>query len=257
MKKIWLTALAHDEGRVQKTMAMLKKYGLEVDGHFWVDDLEKMAWLAARDQLVDEATALWLILSSDKEIATDSVRYGLSLLALTVQAAKGHAFPVVLLHEGRIPERDALPTPLQGAEIYAADRPAIGAKLVARVHTPSKMVAGEYRLDLYAMPQIGQWFEVGPTRSPWKGVLFGTLGAEVNAHGVGPKGTLPEKCVLEYPMQGLKLAMGGDEYVAWAVQNELIADSSYYVRVQGEPGSILFGPLPEGDDADVFTLKLK
>jgi hypothetical protein len=58
-------------------------------------------------------------------------------------------------------------------------------------------------------------------------------------------------------MQGLQVAVGDDEHTAWAVQNELDGGSSYYVRVQGEPQSILFGPLAEEDDADVYILKLQ
>ena len=50
--------------------------------------------------------------------------------------------------------------------------------------------------------------------------------------------------------------MGEKEYAAWAVQNQLDSGSSYYVRVQGEPKSILFGQLAEGDDAEVYILNL-
>jgi len=113
------------------------------------------------------------------------------------------------------------------------------------------------RLDIYAIPQLGQWFEVGPFGSSWNGAMFGVCGAEIDAHGVGPAGKLPDKSVLEYPMQGLKLAMGEKEYVAWAVQNQLDSGSSYYVRIKGEPKAILFGPLAEGDDAEVYILNLQ
>jgi len=41
------------------------------------------------------------------------------------------------------------------------------------------------------------------------------------------------------------------------VKNPLDAASSYYVRVQGEPESILLGPLAEGDDAEVYVLDLE
>jgi hypothetical protein len=127
---------------------------------------------------------------------------------------------------------------------------------VVMVNTPAKKVPVEYRLDIYAMPKLGQWFEVGPVDSSWKGVMFGVCGAEIDAHGVGPAGKLPQKAVLEYPMKGLKLALGEKDYTAWAVKNSLDGASSYYVRVQGEPESILLGPLAEGDDAEVYVLHL-
>jgi hypothetical protein len=68
---------------------------------------------------------------------------------------------------------------------------------------------------------------------------------------------LPQKAVLEYPQQGLKLNAGEKDYTAWAVRNRLDSGSSYYVRVQGEPEAILFGPPDDGEDADVFVVRLK
>jgi hypothetical protein len=107
------------------------------------------------------------------------------------------------------------------------------------------------------MPQLGQWFEVGPVDADWSGAMFGVCGAEIDAHGVGPSGQLPQKAVLEYPMQGLKMTLGEKEHIAWAVKNRLDSDSSYYLRVKDEPESVLFGPFSEGDDAEVYVLHLK
>ena len=256
MKKIWISSLARDEERVQKTIAMLKTYALDVNGHFWEDDLKKMAWLGPREELIKEDTALWVVLSTDEPLAAKSVRYGLSMLAVSVQAVRGHGFPIILLHEGEIPAPEALPTPLQGAEILASDPTAAGPKIVVAVNVPLRKVTAEYRLDVYAMPQLGQWFEVGPAAASWDGAMFGVYGAEIDAHGVGPAGKLPQKAVLEYPMKGLKMTLGDKEYTAWAVKNKLEAKSSYYLRIQGEPESILAGPLAEGEDADVFVLHL-
>ncbi|MEA1936191.1 MAG: hypothetical protein U9M96_05185 [Thermodesulfobacteriota bacterium] len=257
MKKVWITSLAHEEKQVQNIMAMLKTYALDANGHFWLDDLKKMAWLGPRAELIKDDTALWIILSSDKELASESVRYGLSMLALSVHAVRGHGFPIIFLHDGKIPSIDSLPTPFQGTEIFAIDNAAIGAKLVAKANMPLKKVSAEYRLDIYAIPQLGQWFEVGPFESSWKGAMFGVCGAEIDAHGAGPAGKLPDRSIIEYPMQGLKLAVGEKEYVAWAVQNQLDPGLSYYVRVQGEPKSILLGQLAESDDAEVYILNLQ
>jgi len=69
-------------------MGMAKKYGLDANGHFWVDDMKHMAWKSPVENLVEPATILWVIMGSEKELETASVRYGLGLLALTVQAGK-------------------------------------------------------------------------------------------------------------------------------------------------------------------------
>jgi hypothetical protein len=256
MKNIWVSALGRDQEKVHKTMAMLKTYGLAADGHFWEDDVNKMAWLGPRNALIQKETSLWLILSNDKDLSAGTVRYGLSMLALSVQAVRGRGFPIILLHSGDMPAAETLPTPFQGAKILAAGSAAAGAKVVAAVHTPPKSLPGEYRLDVHAMPKLGQWFEAGPTEGCWEGAMFGICGGEIDAHGVGPAGKLPEKAVLEYPMKGLKLNLGETEYTAWAVRNRLDAGSSYYVRVQGEPRSILLGPMAEGDEAEVYVLNI-
>ena len=185
------------------------------------------------------------------------MRYGLSLLAVSVQAVRGHGFPIILLHDGPAPSIESLPTPLQGAEVLAFDNPALGAKIVAKANIPAREVFADYRRDIHAMPKLGVWFEVGPVDAAWKGVLLGVCDGEIDAHGVGPRGTRPEKALLEYPLQGMKLNIGEKDYTAWAVHNQLDADSSYFVRIQGDPASLLFGPLAEGDEAEVFMMNVK
>jgi hypothetical protein len=45
MKRVWLSSLIKSEDVVKKLIAQLKTYGLEANGHFWEDDLEKVAWM--------------------------------------------------------------------------------------------------------------------------------------------------------------------------------------------------------------------
>jgi len=110
--------------------------------------------------------------------------------------------------------------------------PTMPAKLVAKVHAPPKEVLSEYRLDVYGNPQIGQWFEVGSAQTNWPGAMFGVEGAEINFHAVGPKGSLPSQTVLQFAQKGLKMSLGGKEYIAWAVQNELNPQVSYFRQSQ-------------------------
>jgi hypothetical protein len=259
-KVVWITALNKDKNQLhaQALHQTTSKYGVTVAGHFWQDDLVQMAWAGAREDLVRKETGLWIILGSAEDLTVPSVRYGLSLLAIGVQGQKGYGFPImVILTEGTL-EPDSLPTPLAGAEVYQLDAAGLGPKITARANTPVKKVDLEYRVDIYGIQGLGQWFEVGPAEGhEWPGVMFGVSNGEINAHGVGEAHKLPERAVLEYPMKGLKLAMGDTEYTAWAVQNKLDPNSSYYLRVNEYPDSILFGPMTEGDDAEVYTVRLK
>jgi hypothetical protein len=150
-----------------------------------------------------------------------------------------------------------LPTALKAALVLSPSDATYGAKLVARVHAPMKHALPEYRFDVYGNPHIGQWFEVGPREGLWRGAMLGVSGAEISFHGVGLKGSLPSRSVLNYPMKGLKVNLGDKEYVAWAVQNELDARNSYFVKVDGCPGSILLGPYSSDQEAEVHVVTLK
>ncbi len=39
MKTIWLTSLGSSKDAVNKLMSQMKTYGLEIDGHFWKDEI--------------------------------------------------------------------------------------------------------------------------------------------------------------------------------------------------------------------------
>jgi hypothetical protein len=258
MKTIWLTSLGSSKDAVNKLVAQMKTYGLEVDGHFWKDDLKKVAWMAARDKLIDTKIALWAILGSGEELINPNIRYGLSLLAITVQAKIGLGFPIVLLQtEGEPILPDSLTTPLKGVDVLPVSSATLGAKLVAKAHATPKKISPEYYIDVYGNEQIGQWFEIRPVSSVWPGAMFGVDSGEIAFQAVGPCGKLPSKSVLNYPMEGLKLNLGDKEFNAWAAQNELNDETSYFVKVDGFPQSILFGPYSTEEAADVYMIDLK
>jgi len=257
MKKIWITALDNDQQAVQKLMTTLKAYGLDVNGHFWVDDLARMAWSEAAGELLAKETALWIIMGKAESFQDIAVRKGLSLLAMSIQSSRGHGFPIFVLPFPGEMTADLLPIPLRGAEIFSLASASVGPKVVAAANLPLKAVETPYRLNIHALPGIGLWFEIGPAKGiEWGGALFGVCGAEIDAHGVGPAKGIPERAVLEYPIKGMKVRFGEDEYTAWALQNRLDEGSSYYVRVKGTPEKILFGPYAESNEAEVSVLSL-
>ena len=255
MKKVWITSLVRDEAKVSRVLSTAKKFALDANGHFWTDDIKKMAWQTPKENIVEPETSVWVIMGSEKDVAADSVRYGLSMLALTVQAVKGHGYHIFWIStEGQM-DAEKLPTPLKGVEVIDFSDASLGAKLVARANTPMPEIETEYRLDIHANPGYGQWVEIGPVEDrEWNGALLGVNGADIDAHGVGVAGKLPQKAVLEYPMKGLKLTLGDTEYTAWAVQNKLDSTSSYYARIQEMPKSFLFGPYAQDEEADVHII---
>lgn len=258
MKSLWMTSLNSSEKIVKDLMAKFKTYGLDVDGHFWEDNLEQMAWIKARDNLIDPKTSSWLILTSKEDILKPSVRYGLSLLAITAQAQRGLAFPIVILfiNEEQL-SKENLPTPLKDSDCMSLNKADLLPSLVAKLYKPIKEKKIEYYIDVYGNPHTGQWFEVGHNDMPWTGAMLGVTGAKIVFQAVGPRGSLPAKSTLNYPMKDLKLNLGGSEYLAWAVQNEIDPKSSYFSKIEGSPESIIFGPYSTGDEAEVHVMQLK
>jgi len=257
MKKIWMTSLLTAEETVKRVMTQLRSYGLDADGRFWEDNLAQMAWIHARDEIVDPKVALWLILASNDRLAVPSIRYGLSLLAVTVQARRGHGFPIVILVDGAEPAvPEGLPTPLRGADWLSLADQGFCAKLVAKSHRPAKDVSAEYRLDVCGNAQIGQWVEVGPLEKAWAGCMFGVDGAKIVFHAVGPKGSLPNRSTLNYPVKDMEVTLGDKKYVVWAVQNELTPEDSHFLKVQGFPDSVLFGPYASEEEPEVHVIHL-
>ncbi len=249
--------MSKDQAATTGLLQLGKKYGLAPDGHFWMDDMGKMAWQAPLEPLCAKDTALWVISITKKDLEKESVRYGLSLLALSVQHVKGIGFPIFFVSPDNALTPDDLPTPFKGCDVLKPDNNSLGAKMVARANTPVKNIPADYRINVHANPSYGIWYELGPAKGQtWNGVLAGGLKAEVNAHGVGPKGDLPLKTTLEYQMQGLKLELGEDKYTAWAVKNSIDENNSYFVRFAGAPSTMIFGPLPgEADEGEFHILK--
>ncbi len=257
-KQLVITSLS-DEGTVPaRIAAQIKPYGLDAVGNIWQDDLKQMAWQGLQELLLQPETSAWMLLASPKALQLPSIRYGLSLLLLTV-TSKRPFLPCLVVSSGQTaPQPDTLPVLLSKATCLTATDPSLCAKLVAKINLPPKKTDNSYRLNVLGSPQLGQWFEAGPgSGESWSGALLGVCGAEIDFHAVGPSGELPENTVLNYPSTGMKLSMHGKEFLAWGVANQINTGESYFVRVKGNPEAILFGPFPaEDDEAELYYQKL-
>lgn len=260
-KKAWVTWMPAAAGphTPAPILQQLGRYGLEVAGNTWVDDLERMAWLGLRTTLLNTAAAdLWLIASDRHSLTVPSNRYALSLLTASVREGRGAAFPIICLGLDFVPDPATMPTLVHSCQCLTATVQGWPAKVVAATFSPRKAVELEMYLSMHADPLFGQWFEVGPRAEHWTGVMFGVAeGGTITHHAVGPRGQLPERAVLEYQIQGMQAQVGETMYTAWAVQNRLSPEDSYYVRVEGFPTGIVVGGHPGTDQAEVVVLALK
>ncbi len=255
MKNVWITALAEEQVSIVNLIETASKYGLKADGHFWVDEVKKMAWMAVTGELRKTENTLWVIAGKLEDLKP-TVRYGLTLLVLTMQKERPD-LSMLWVDTGDEVTAEKLPTILAGIPIVQADSSLLGAKLAAGANMKARPPEQEYRLSVHANPGFGVWFEVGPAGDEsWAGAMLAVNGGEVKAHGAGPANVLPEKCVLEYPMEGLKLNMGETEYIGWAVSNRLDKESSYFVKVDEVPEGFLFGPLAEDEAGEVYVVRI-
>ncbi len=260
-KKLWLTYLPGKDKQslLSSLMEQLTKYGFTVDGGFWDDNLEKSGWLAHSGPLKDAGKSEgWLIAGQMEQWDNPSIQYGLSCLTLCIKQAKDTGLAIFALAMGSDISGLDLPTALKEISLLTDTDPAWAAKLLAAIHRPAKApdTPAPYRITVHANEYLGQWFEVGPAVGEWQGALFGLDEGEITHHGVGPSGFPPERCTLEYPWRGLKLEVAGKSYTAWAVQNKIRADESYYVKITGHPGSLVFGEHPEKGSGEAFIFKL-
>ena len=255
-KSVFISILEKDEAKGKGLFTTVTRYGLSVNGHFWSDNLEKMEWAGPIGEMAKPEVGVWLIKGSKASYENPDTRFGLALLAAAVQARRGNGFPILCICDDGDLDMESMPTTMRGAE--PVDEAKLGAKLAAKANMPIKKVEAEYRFDLYPLPSLGLWVEIGPAKGhTWDGAMLGVAGGDITAHGVGPAGQLPDKCVLNYPMQGLKLDMGGTEYVGWAVKNPLKEDESYFAKVTGIPDALLLGEMSEDDDAEFYSMNLK
>ena len=259
-KKLWISALTKDEARIAKFNGALRQYGFDAAGHIWLDEADKLAWRVAYDELQKRKTDYWLVMADAESLAKPGVRYALNLMAYAMRSDRDDVLPVIVLGPESL--REQLPDALRDAKIIDDGAITCAAKIVAATLKPPAAQALPYRLDVYGDDKIGQWFEIGPRGESWAGVIAGISGegAEITFQAVGPAGTLPEKTVLEYAREGMKLEAAGQEYTACSVRNRIDQDTSYFFRIKGLPTSLLIMPDESGaDDAapEAFVIRLK
>jgi len=258
MKKIWITSLIESEEAVGKIIQQTRQYGIEANGHFWKNDLEKFLWQDIQNELLNPQIDLWLIFANKTDWENSETRYGLSMLSILIQSRKRLDFPIVILqNDNNDIQPNTLPTPFRNVTIMSTSNPGYAAKLVAKLHAPVTKQSLEYRLDVQGNIQVGQWFEIGPTAGEWDGVILGVEKSisSIEFHATGPKGRLPEKATLNYPIKDMELSYNNKKYTAWAVKNKLTDNDSYYVKVKGYSGSMVFGHYADDAYLDLFVVR--
>lgn len=250
-----LTLLEENEALARSLGGEISRLGADCQAHFLTGITDAQALAPLLTEVCRPDCGAWLIVGNAQSFARKDILRGLALTALAVQHTRrqeaGRALPILLAPSGG--ELPPLPLPLADADVVTKN---IGARAIARLHMPGTLAAPPYRLAVHARPGLGLWLECGPAHDPWEGVLLGACGCAPDAHGVGQAGTIPQRCTLHHPLRGLRLTAAEREFTAWGTGNRLTPADSYFVRLDGLPDALVFGPLPDGDAADLFVLPL-
>lgn len=250
-----LTLLEPNEALARGLGEEISRLGADCQTHFLADTHTAQALAPLVTEVSRPDLGAWLIAGNASSFARKDVMRALSLAVLAADHARRQAglrpLPILLSPSGG--ELPPLPTPLAAAESVTRG---IGAKVIARLHTPAAPTALPYRLDVHVRAGLGLWLECGPAGEPWEGVLLGACGCSPDAHGVGQAGVIPRCCTLHHPVCGLRLTAGERDFTAWGTGNILSPGDSYFVRLDGLPDALTFGPFPAEDSADLFVLTL-
>lgn len=230
------------------------RYGIETYGCAWKEEPGKPVWGDIASLTVKNACDGLLVAGDAALWGVPETRAHLSLALLKIRAVLGDGFPV--FHR-LSPTPGHWPSPLANAVELPGD--AFGPRLLGKLAAPPAKTKPDFRLDAHPLGVgDGAVVEIGPEGDGvWQGAILAMRGGgHITHHTVGPRGTLPEKGVVEYAMKGIELEGGNGKYTGWAVQNRLTAAESYFVRIVGEVEGLLFGELPKEDATDLRAVTL-
>jgi len=260
-KQVWVTWLAAESPALSLNAVgqALAKNGLSAGGAPWENNLQQMTWLSVADVVTDTTNKAdaWVIVGDRESFHNKDTRFGLSLITMLAKETRGYDFPIFVLAADFNNDAE-LPFLLRDATIVSSSEAAWAAKIVAQLHLKRSVEAPSYRFSVRANPAFGLWLEIGPREGEWQGVMAGVSdSAEITHQAVGERGVVPERCTLEYPIQGMKGEIGDHAYQLWATKNRLSSNESYYIRITGTPERVVFGNYPDEDaEGDVTVIEL-
>ncbi len=250
-KQIFLSAMDKDEAEAAGILKGIQSAGMDAEGHFW-DTTDKDLTRALPHREIEKADA-WVILASRK--LTSDEQIGLTLTLMSARAWRKSRLPVLIVG----PEQALPPLLADAAEFCPPEK--LTTRLAVRTSIAKKWNEQELRICVRFQSGVGIWIEAGPSQGEtWKGVLLGVdpaLGGAIDFQAVGPRGSLPERTVLEHPMKDARLSAGETEYVAWGCSNTLTSEDSFFVRLKGLTSSLLLGEgLAEEDSMECRVIRL-
>ncbi|MDR2386095.1 MAG: hypothetical protein LBE80_00740 [Deltaproteobacteria bacterium] len=203
---------------------------------------ESNDWLGLSTLLEDPSLTAWILAGPYEEFSPQIISQ-ISLLSLALDRKP---LPITAIIT-KLADKSYLELPpiLAHLKIFDPLDP-YPAKLMAYRFKPPEDLARPFYLKTYASPLIGLWLEVGPNESEkWSGFMLAVTKTLIEVLGVGPRGQIPKKSIVNYPMHGLEGHLGDLKFQASAAKNTLDAETSAYIHLAGPPNHLIVGPYPE------------
>lgn len=223
--------------------AALRRTGFATAVLRWKDLADKTNdWMQLAPVLDDPAVQAWVLAGEAADFSEDLLcRTALLALALNRSGDRPSQPGTALVVRGNGPA-PALP-PLLGHVAVCRPQDPFAARLMAARFKPAATLATPMHVRALPDPMLGLWLEVAPAAGAAQADFsVGVLGADITSFGVGPRGAIPARSRLDFPVLGIKGQLGTRAFCACAARNELNEATACYCRVVGIPRGVFLGP---------------
>ncbi|MCL1985378.1 MAG: hypothetical protein FWG59_02895 [Betaproteobacteria bacterium] len=233
--------------------AQLRATGFATASIPWQTLKDQRGWMQLGPVLDDPAVQAWVIAGNPEDF-TPELRCQISLLSLSLRREHALNTAVVLREQGAFQDFP----PHMKLSVFAPGQAFAGKLMAARYVKMKTSSPLPLHMASHLDPLIGLWLEIGPQIGDcWPGCMVGLLSAEITAFGIGARGCIPQKSVLEYPQYGIRGNWGEHPFNACAARNALDAETSCYIRVEGWPHAVFVTRYPDEEDADTVLAYLE
>lgn len=220
----------------------LRSVGFATFSITWKElEAEQSGWTQILPPLDDPTVVAWAIVGKPEDF-TESVRSKIALLTLAMGRQTPPATAFIVVGDGDVQD---VPHTMGHIRIFRQTEKFAVKLLVAKVKLQPRPPLPLF-LKAHLDPLIGAWLEVAPPdNETWDGFMAGVTHAEPVAFGVGPRGTIPKKSTLQYPILGIKGMIGDAPFNACAARNTLSSEDSCFMRLEGVPGAVVCTEYPD------------
>ncbi|MDR1397831.1 MAG: hypothetical protein LBJ14_08880 [Desulfarculales bacterium] len=232
--------------------AALRNTGFATGALSWREvESQPGGWMQLLPLLEDEDIKLCLFSGFSDEYGYEFI-YQLTMLTLALRRPKLPLMAFVLDNGGVAPDFP----PIMQHIMFLNRQSAFAPKLMAAAFKRNVELLKPFHIAAHVDSLIGAWLEIGPDDSSdnWPGFMAGVLDGGISAFAVGPRGVIPKKAKLIYPVFGIKGNWNEYSFTACAAKNTLDVHTSCYIQIEDAMKGLLVGAYP--DEASAMEARI-